>query len=420
MKQAAALILSLGMATAAAAQGVGTVNLLMSSEDAFPPPTPGNYSDFIQTDDSDPNSLAVLSTGSFVFFESESTANPGGSGPELTINGGDSIILFDPDDPSGGLARWEVILPEIGTNSLQSVTGLSLDEFFCSDIDVGSNDDLYIVVSAQPASVEEYFLIKLPSTGPDTFGAPILMAGSARLTVPHTLSGQVSIAVDPSTDPDTVYINVDQEGEDASIDPTYGISSLPGDATDDQDPVLVTGTGGSATAAALMDAIGGTGGTDKVDIDFLTMFGPGKLFVANGGNTAADVQRGDIAVLDVATGTFTEFLDAASQGGTPTAGAAFYSADRDRVGVFWYVGLDSSGVTDDRWEEYDTNGTLISLLATEEEVEAVGTGFTDLDFSSRGATTANGNYYFHNVNGQEAIFEVVPPAITSVNDWSLY
>lgn len=410
-----------GLSSGAFAQPfLNATNNVLWFDDAsgFPgPATPGTIGEFIGTDDSDPYGLAVLSTGSMVFHEREPTAMNNAAG---------ALILFDPDASGGGANRFSVLLTmaEINTAAGQSSTDVGIPE-----IVTGDNDDLYVLVTSFASSPAPVSLIRLPSTGTDTWGTPVLVADGTRLGSSITTT-QYALAIDRSTDPDTLYIAIDDEqlANDAT---TNGIYSLPANATNDQNPVLVSGSSGSATLQAVTIASGNTAGTDKGSARAIEFVPGGTILIANSDATVDDAggERGDILALDVATGAITEWINALDVPGTPTVGMARYNPASNRVAVFWYVGLDASGLTDDRIDEYDLDGNLIRTVTVEDDIALDASNATppatigDLNTLSNGFQTHNGNYYMMitgAASSNESLIETIPEPETGLGSWERY
>ena len=407
----AAFILGVGTLPAQ----VGTVTLLNVDEGLFPNTVAGGYNDFMQTDDSDPNGVVRLSSGSFVWFESEATAAPGGTpggGP------GDFLVLFDPDAVGGGLNRYSVFASKADMNTLFSTSFLDIK---CGELARSANDDVFAVFSGNDSDPEPYYIVKFPNTGVDTWGPAVLMADAADL--PSNNAGeQLTIAYDDATD--RLYFTFDAEGGTGADDTTSGFFWLDGDAdaiamTDDTINQIV-GTTETPTHATFMTAIGGVGGTDKAEIQNIEVLGDGNLVIGHGN---ADAEDADVAILDVTTGVITELINAVDQPGTPTLGIVSYNASRDSIIVFWEQGLPGSPTDpneEDRIEEWSTSGTLLNVLANEPMVEAVGSSFTDLAQSGDAMDTDGDFVWFYLSNTDEGLFQIEISNTMSVRDWTLY
>ncbi len=395
-----------------------TILILTQDEEVWHART-GTDNDFTVTDDCDPNSLVMLSTGSFVFFESEGTANPGGSAPETGFNNGDFVVLFDPDDPGGGLDRFEVLLPEEGTPSLNSAIGASgSQDIRISDIVVNSSDDLYLGVSdASGSAPYPHYIVKLPSTGADSYGNPILVADDTRVGTSQ-LASQIDLAIKETGSDDIIYFTVDDEGDDseAANDDNLFIYSISGSATNDEAPVALA----NSSFSELMTTLGGTGGTDKTDVDNICYVpSTDQLLVGNGGNTDADVARGDIAAYDLATNAYSAWLDASTLPGTPTSSVITYNADDDVVALFWHIGASSaSPEQNDRVDEFQTDGTFIATVGTEDDIQAVDGEIGDLVQYGSAFEYSGGNYFLFHGGNPESIVEIIPS--TSVGDWMMF
>ncbi len=403
---------------AASASAQPTINILHQDQESYPA-SGSDYNDFILTDDSDPNSLVKLSTGSYVWFESEGTANPGGAGPDTSGDGGDFLVLFDPDDPSGGTARYEVLIPEQGAESFNSVTGVTSNDIRVSDIVANSSDDLYIAVSdGQTGPPHEHFIVKLPSSGADTFGAPIFVADSAKVGT-SDLASQVDLAIEEGS-PDTIYFVIDNEADDsqAADDANLFINSVPGSAVNDVAPTQLA----DSSFSNLMDTLGGVGGTDKTDVDNICYIpSTDQLLVANGGNTSADTARGDIAIYDLASSSYTGvFLDASTLPGTPTASVIAYNDSIDVVGIFWYIGASSASPPEnDRIDIHSTDGTYLDNVVTEDDILVVEPALGDLTQFGSAFEISGGDYYIMEGGNPESLVEIINP-VTSVGEWMMY
>jgi len=405
------------------ASGLQAQTITFPLQDAETYPGSGtDYNDFSNSDDIDPNGLVKLSTGSFVFFDSEGTADPAGSGPDVSGDTGDFLVLFDPDDAGGGLARFEVLLPENGATSFNSVTGITPTtiDIRVSDIVANSNDDLYIAVSdADAAGAIPHFIVKLPSTGPDTYGAPILVADETRVGT-SDLASQLDLAIKEDSG-DTIFFTLDDEAADtaAANDSSNFIYSLPGSAMNDTAPVALT----NSSFADLMTALGGTGGTDKTDVDSLAYIAAtDQLAISNGGNTDNDIARGDIALYDLNTNTYTAIIDASSLPGTPTSGVPEYDAVNGYLAVLWHIGASSaSPAENDRIDVFTLGGVYVDTVVTEDDIQAEDANIGDITlFGSPLEIDSTGDYFFFQGGSGDSIIQIVPDITADITTWDLY
>jgi hypothetical protein len=116
--------------------------------------------------DSDPSGCAVLSTRAVAFFESEPNDAAGEVGSE------DSILLW-----AGSTVT--VIAGEAAIRAADPNSSISTDDtadMRFADICADASDNLYVImfenVTSGDNSAGEEFIFRIPSTGPNTFGAP--------------------------------------------------------------------------------------------------------------------------------------------------------------------------------------------------------------------------------------------------------
>lgn len=387
--------------------GAQTITFQLQDSAEFPATAGMNFiGEWSNSDDSDPNCLGITSTGAYVFFESEPTAAPGA----------DSLIHYNPSAPGTFASRFTVIA---SMAQMQTLAGI-VDEIRMSDVAVGANDDVYAVYTAGIVAPVPYFLIRIPSTGANTYGAPILMADSTRMGT-STGTGILVVAVDGST----VYFSKESNvvADDVALN---GIYSLPTSATNTTAPTLI------ATHGAQVASQSGVPGTDKGFATDIQVLPGGDLLVSNG--RLAAFQRGDIHRLVPGTGTYSLWVDAQTTSGTPDTGLATYNAARGVVGVLWYVGMDATtGADDDRIDEYTTAGALLGTVVTEDPIIAAslnGAGFppnvtanlnVDIDVSGGAfASGVGGQYAMFTSNTAEFLVRIDAAGPPSVADWTVY
>ncbi|MBN1477853.1 hypothetical protein JXA47_13955 [Candidatus Sumerlaeota bacterium] len=371
------------------------IGLLIEENGTTDPGTIGEFTG----GDSDPMCLGILSSGSMVYFESDPDAGAGAD---------DAIVLFDEDASGGGINRFSIIASEEDLLSIATLPSPATLE--ANDIAIGDDDTVYALIARDRIYPIAWHIFRIPHLEDNSFGSPEIVAGPLQLGSPSGLLH--SMAIDTSTDPDTLIIGIDDGNRDHDTS-TNGIYTL--DASQTYGTPTMIG-GGAATLGAVSAAVGGVPGTDKGTCTSLTVLPSGNILVSHGGYYAG-VARGNIVEIDRSTGAASLWLDASLEEGTPMTGCVRFNPDSDRVAVFWYVGADGDEPeTDDRIDEYTTAGESEGTVVTEPEIELVANSSSDLNIMGNAFAIDGESYLMFLYNSSESLVRVSPgsPAELSV------
>jgi hypothetical protein len=388
----AAMLTLLAVALTGAVPAATVVTLLVEDDGTTDPGTLGE----LTGTDSDPNALGWLSSGSYVYFESESGAPVGVS---------DSLFLFDPTQTN--LARFTLLADEATLLSTAGITG----NLACNGIAIDPDtDDVYAMI--QELGSDDFHIIRIPSSGlgTDTFGAPVLVNSIGVFPALASMS-----QVDTTTSPSSLIIMMDDDNinNDAT---TNGVYRLPVNATPSDTPTLI------ATFGEL--AAGTTPPTAPVT-DFIGFRSPvalqagsnaGDILMCNGIANAGP-EEGDIVRWDPDTNTASIFVEAPSQSISPMV------AMDDGTVLIWNVGGNNNVPPDP--EDillFDNDGSPLGVFTSDLQLTNAISNSPDNLALSNYSFAGNGVdvfAVFTSLNN-ESLLEMTIPPTSPVGDWALY
>lgn len=399
--------------------------------------------------DSDPSGCALLSTGAIAFFESETNDGPlGNEGTE------DSILLYD--GLTVTVIASEQQIQGVDPNDAGSSFETALTNI--RDIVADANDNLYVLCFEDTSgAVQEECIFRIPSTGPNTFGAPQLVAANGGAAPgqgdgPGGTDGAVAIDIDLATN--TLYVLRDaaalsQGGEVPfnAVDATntglfrlnLNTATIPGD-----NALTQVSSGATIGAAITPPQTPTTLGLD--DLVIRTNGGVTDAIVSAplvGYSAALGGLDGDLVRVDLSSGAATLFCDssvwtAALEAATAssTVGAAILEAadldggDGNEEIIVMASALD--GVIDaDRAEaregivEVSADGTTAALFADQLDlylVESRLAGGGDLSVFANGIDfdPVTETLFVMFSNTDETLMRIFMGDITAAFDWQNY
>jgi hypothetical protein len=333
--------------------------------------------------DSDPNSLARLSTGSYVYFEADDAANDA-----------DAIIMFDP--LGVGAARFSVLASEASLSATDAALATP-ENMQCDDICVDPDtDDIYALMQNSAVNPTEVFVVRIPSLGfgTDTFGPVELAAANA---VMGNRNGAGSITVDTLPSPNELVILHDSQvsGNDTTTNVLYTRQ--------------VTANPASANTVVATYSQLGFGTTppwqagDLVGFADLAVLGTGDYVLVNpfgdttpgGGAGSTD---GDIVRWNVGTAS----AELWREGDLVASRSPIVSLDDGGIAM-WRVDDDDDII------RFDGNGNVVHTIAVSSELTAVVSNSpSGLDEIGNGFATDGDLTFaiFHNLDN-ESIIEIV-------------
>jgi hypothetical protein len=321
-----------------------------------------------------------------VFFDSEA-----GSLVE------DAVVLFDPDDPGGGVNRFEVIAGESTLLSLDAdvmagdtnvgLTGLAMDP---------DTEDLYLLLVGTPTN--SYFIARIPKAngvGNDDYASPELFAAASTIPSGGGFAHRLTMDARPATNELVLLIDTTLTAEDTTLNGVYTRPVTASPATAPNSLVANFAT----LAAALTPAA--TPGTDEIGFAALALVGTEDHVVHNAFGTGAN--DGDWVVHDVSTGTPSLWRENDIAAGE----VALTNFPNGDVAVF----ITNTGISpfNDDLLRLDSAGNIVRLIATQSEMGSAEVSMpTNLNVSS-GALFAPDDLtvYLFQSNVEEALLEVV-------------
>lgn len=392
-------LISLGILTllvgGASAAPTSTVTALVEDDGAGAAGLPDQIGDFTNATDSDPNSLARLTSGTYVYFEAE---DAGGIDPTRS----DAITLFNPS--LSGTARFTVI----GTDaSISAVSGLGAIALGCEDLAVDRDtDDVYGLMTNTTPNPDNIFIIRIPSlgVGTDTFGPPELFASNA---VVGDRNGAGAIEISRVPNPNELIIVHDTQTT-ANDNTTNIVARRPVTAASN-DPHAQTWT--FATVAAGTTPASSFVGGDLIGFTDLAILPDGDYILHNsfgdttpsGGPGSTD---GDIVRWDPGSSTASLWLEGNAVGNA-TQRAPMATLSNGDIAL-WLFDTPNAPLTRDI-VRFDSAGVLRRIVATQAQtVAAVSTPPAQLSQIGNAFATDGGLEFavFHNAD-PETLIEVV-------------
>lgn len=368
------------LVTAAAASPI--ITALVQDDGTTNPGTIGEFSGTGNA--SSPLGLGHLSSGSYVYIEDA-----------IVGTGAQSVMRFDPD--LSGAARFSIMLVPA---SAEALTGSANPLAFVSLAVDPDTDDIYVM--PRDAVTGNLYIIRIPSLGlgSDTYGGPVVFAGSAGLPG-YTGGNAPQMALDTTTTPNSIIFTRDDAAaaNDGTINGIYRrlFSAAPTDPSTLVATFVQLGPGttppwssGQALGFRALAAI---------------KAGPhaGNIVANNSvGTGAAD---GDNVLWNVSTNTATLFVEAMGTNRDPIV--AFDNGDI----AIWAA----SGANEDinRYSTGSGVGVLIGTIATDAEITAGAPGIPAgmSEQSSAFATDGGVTVALFTSNAPQTLMEISNPTV---------
>ncbi len=361
------------MALAAALPAASTVTLLTEDDGTLDAHT---IRAFIGDNDSEPRGLARLSSGSYVYFETN----------DLAGAAQDSLILFDPDAAGGGAARFSVLASEavlLGSDpTFTDITGNAACFSIAVDPDT---DDIYTPLINRSPLPDEHALIRIPCTGglgSDVFGVPEVVANSDTFIDDNDENHQV--LVDHRPEPNEIILLLDTGAlEDGTTNGLYrrALSAAPSDGNTLIASYVQLAAGTTPPSVIGFNRFGITGVALRGREDYL-------LFNGNGDANA----DGDVVLWDVSAGSASTLVENTTMANGICPLVSLNNGDFALFAVDGAVG--GATTAEHLWRIDGDTGAVVRQIATDAEITAaISNGTADMAIIG-GSLATDGNLIF--------------------------